>query len=418
MRWPTQWQNPSALERLTNTPINCLLIEDHASLQSVIERAQRNNVRVIRAFSQLPGITVIPGDWPGVRMSRSGDRDTASTGPTGLPWVDSNGWKIRLAAALNPHSPIWVDVSPKTPLAGSYQLCVADIAACGGRWIVALDDQLATGIETGDGAALETWKGLTQSVAFFAAHNYWLAYVGAAVVGVISGFSGDNEPLSHELLNLLTRTAEQYRIIPKATCSGTSLNGLQAALYPDSDPPATDLRNQLLDFVQAGGLLITSSVWGATSGKPAEWDHPRYDCRTLGQGRIAIAKSEEAADPYLMANDTVALVSHRFDLIRFWDAGAVNAYLSVAPDHKRAVLQMVFYAQELNGKVAMGGPDTATVRVAGRYRTAQLLTSDRWKEPLTLGPSDKHEVGVVVEKDSLELHLPPLSHYAAVELGV
>lgn len=418
MRWPSPWQNPSALERLSDAHINCLLIEDDAALRPVIDQAQRNGMRVIQGKSQPPGVTVIQGDWPGIRMSRSGDRDTASTGPTGLPWVDSNGWKVRLAAALNPQSIIWVDVAPKTPLPGSYSLCLADIAACGGRWIISLDDQLAAGIEGSNGEALETWKSLTQAADFFATHRYWSDYVGEAVVGVVSDFSGDNEFLSHEVLNLLTRTTEQYRIIPKTSSSASSLHGLQAVLYPDSGPPAADLGKQLLDFVQAGGLLIRRPEWGAPLGTPAEWDHPRYDCRVLGKGRIAIAKSDDAADPYLMANDTVVLVSHRFDLLRFWDAGSVNAYLSVAPDRKRAVVQMVFYARELNGKVTPGGPDTATVRVAGRYRTAQLLTLDRLNQPMTLGEAGNHDVGMVIEKDSVELHLPRVSEYAAVELGV
>jgi hypothetical protein len=351
-------------------------------------------------------------------MSQSSFRDTASTGPTALPWVDSNGWEVRLAAALNPQSTIWVDVAPKTSLPGSYQLCYADIAAFGGRWIIALDDQLAAGIEASDGDALETWKGLTQSVEFFATHKHWSVFDGAAVVGVISSFSGDNEFLSRELLNLLTRTTEQYRIIPKERFSAASLSGLRAAVYPDSDPPAADLRRQLLDFVQTGGLLIAKSAWGMTPGNPAQWDHPRYTLHGLGKGRIAIAKSDKDADPYLMASDTVSLVSHRFDLLRFWDAGAVNGYLSLAPDRKRAVLQMLFYAWEMNGTTELHGPDNPSVRVAGRYRTAQLLTLDGLKRPLILRQPDEDDVGMVIEKDSVELRLPRLSHYAAVELAV
>jgi hypothetical protein len=417
MRWPSTWRNPSALQRLNDAHINCLLVEDDAALQPVVDQSQRNGIRVIQGKSQPPGVTVIQGEWPGIKMSRSGDQDKASTGPTGLPWVDSNGWKVRLAAALNPQSIIWVDVAPNSPVPGSYSLCLADIAACHGRWIISLDNQLAAGIEGSNGEALETWKSLTQATAFFSTHGYWSDYVSEAVVGVVSDFSGDDEFLSREVLNLLTRTTEQYRIIPKSSFSASTLHGLQAVLYPDSTPPTADLGKQLLDFVHAGGLLVRRSEWSAT-GTPAEWDHPRYNGRALGKGRIATAKSDDAADPYLMANDTVVLVSHRFDLLRFWDAGSVNAYLSMAPDRKRAVVQMVFYARELNGKVAQGGPDTATVRVAGRYRSAQLLTLERLNEPMTLGVAGDYDVGMVIEKDSVELHLPSVSHYAAVELGV
>jgi hypothetical protein len=136
----------------------------------------------------------------------------------------------------------------------------------------------------------------------------------------------------------------------------------------------------------------------------------------LGKGSIAVAKSKDAADAYAMANDAVVLVSHRFDLLRFWNAGSVSAFLSQASDGKGAVVQMVFYARELNGKMALGGPENATVKVAGRYRTARLLTFD--KQPLTLGQPDDHGVGMLIDEHSVELHLPPLSCYAAVELGV
>ncbi|MGA8151315.1 MAG: hypothetical protein WB952_10225 [Terriglobales bacterium] len=418
MRWPKRWQNPSAVARLRDTRINCLLIEDDPALRSVIDEAQRNGMRVIHAASEIPGVTVITGEWPGVRMSQSSNRDERSTGPTGLPWIDSNGWKVRLAAALNPQAIIWVDVEPKDPHPGSYSLCFADAAACGGRWIISLDDPLAAGIDGDNKEALETWKDLTRAAEFFATHSYWSSFVDESVVGVVSDFSGDNEFMSNELLNLLTRTTEQYRIIPKNRFSASSLVGLQAVLYADSAAPTPELRKQVLDFVQSGGLLITGPGWGDLPGSPADWDHPRFLCRLLGKGRIAVAKSDDAPDPYLLANDTVVLVSHQFDLLRFWDAGSVNAYLSVAPDRKRAVVQMVFYARELNGKVAMGGPDTATVRVAGRYQTARLLTLDQLDQPMTSGESAAHDVGMVIEKDAVELHLPNLSHYAAVELSV
>lgn len=350
-------------------------------------------------------------------MSQSGGRDEVSTGPTGVPWVNSNGWKVRLAAALNPQSAIWVDVAPETSPSGSYPLCFADSAACGGRWIISLDDRLAAGIQGGNRQAMETWQGLARATNFFAAHDSWSDYVGAAVVGVVSNFAGENEFFSHELLNLLTRTLAQYRIIPRTSFSIARMAGLRAVLYPDSDPPSPDVRKQLLDFVRSGGLLITRPEWGETPGNPATWDHPRYICRVLGRGRIAIAKSD-SMDPYLLANDTVALVSHQYDLLRFWEAGAVNAYLDMGPDGKRALVQMVFYALKLNGRLRFGGPNTATVRVAGRYRAARLLTFDQSTHLATLTNPVSDKVGMEIMSDAVELHLPSLSHYAAVELSI
>lgn len=417
MRWPRQWQKSSDFTRLKDTPINCLLIEDEAALRSVADEAVRNGFRVFHGTSEASGITLINGDWPGIRMSRSRDRDEASSGPTGMPWVDSNGWKVRLAAALNPRSTVWVAVPLQDPLPGPYSLCFADIAACGGRWIITLEDKLAAAIDDGDTRALHTWKELTRATEFFARHVYWSDYVGEAVVGVVSDFSGKNKFLSEELLNLLTRTTEQYRIIPKTGFSLFSLSDLKAVVYPDSDAPLSEIRKQVLAFVRSGGLLIAGPEWGNEGGSAMNWEHPHYTCRALGKGKIAVAKPGDAPDPYLLANDAVALISHRFDLLRFWDAGAVNAYLSVARDRKCALVQMLFYAQEMNGKVSMRGPDTATVRVAGRYRTAQLLTFDGTNQLIALRPSSDHGVGMVIQEEAVELHLPKLSHYAAVELS-
>jgi hypothetical protein len=414
MRWPSQWRNSSALQRLSNTHINCLLIEEPGPLSSVVEQAKKNGIRVIHGTSELPGITVVEGVWPGVRLSRTGGQNTASSGPTGLPWVNSNGWEIRLMAALNAKSTIWVDVTPKDSSA-SYPMCVADVASCGGNWIISLDDKLAAGIERGDAEPMETWKGLVESVEFFATHNDWSSYGGSAVVGVLSSFSDEDKALSWEVVKLLTRTTEQYRVIPTGSFSANSLSGLQAVLCPDPDLPGEELRKQLLDFVGNGGLLITRSAWHGMPGTPADWDHPRYDGRVLGKGSIAVAKSKDSADAYMMANDAVVLVSHRFDLLRFWNAGSVGAYMSEASDGKRAVVQMVFYARELNGKMSLGGPENATVRVAGRYRTARLLTFG--KQPVALGQPDDHDIGMVINENSVELHLPPLSYYAAVELS-
>lgn len=419
MRWPDQWKDPSTLSLLKGTHINCLLIEDEGAHQSVASEARRNDIRVMKPKSAPQGVTIVRGVWPGIRMSHSGSRDEASSGPTGEPWVNSNGWKVRLTAALNPKSAVWVDVAPETPAPGSYILCFADAAACGGRWIISLDDQLAAGIQAGNQEALETWRSLGRAANFFAAHSSWSDYIGEAVVGVVSDFTGANEFMSHELLNLLTRTWEQYKIILKARFSIAQVAGLRALLYPDSDPPTADLRKQILGFVRDGGLLITGPQWGETPGEPAEWDHPRYHCRVLGKGKIAVAKSD-AQDPYLLANDTVALVSHRFDLLRFWDAGPVNAYLSAAPDRKQAVVQMVSYMPEMNRsrRRGYGEPGSVTVRVAGRYRTAQLLTFDQSAPLPALDHPASDKVGAVIMEDAVELHLHRLPHYAAVELGV
>jgi hypothetical protein len=148
-------------------------------------------------------------------------------------------------------------------------------------------------------------------------------------------------------------------------------------------------------------MLITSPKWGAvtTPALQAE-DHPRFALHALGKGRIAVAK-EEQADPYMWANDTVVLVSHRYDLIRFWNGGATGSFYTVSPNRKRAIVHLLFYSNR--------GPDAASVRVVGRYRSARIFTADQ--------PTAR-SVEMVSQKEAVEVHLPQVSQYVALELEV
>ncbi len=400
MWWPKGWKDPSALALLKDTCINYLLIEDGAGLDAVAAQARESGIEVGTASAVPNGVNIVQGEWPGIKKSRSGSKDVVSAGPTGAPWVDSNGWKIRLESAIRPGSAIWVDAAPKDPNLSpdSYVIGVADSATYGGRWIVSLDENLAAGIASQKPEALETWKKLTQAVGFFTAHANWVNYVPQAVVGVISGFNGDNEFLGQELLNLLARTNEQYRIIVKTQASSSSFADLRAVIYADGNPPAPDLRKQALTFVEGGGMLIAGPKWGPAPGTPAPHsNHRRYSSRTLGKGKVAIATSD-MDDPYVVANDSVVLVSHRHDLLRFWNGGAFSSFFTTSPDRKQSIAQMLFYVKN---------PDSASVRIAGQYRNAKLWTPESpTSVPLTMEP----------EKGAVELHLPPISRYAAVEL--
>src|SRR5450759_1649933 len=148
IRWPNSWKDPAFVGLLKGTAINCLLVERSADLGLVVAQAQRDGLQIADAASPPAGVVVIEGEWPGVKMSPSGAVDQVSAGPTGNPWVDSNGWKIRLAAELNPEAVVWIDAAPKEPrlFTESYLVGIADSAAYGGRWIVSLDTQLAAGI--------------------------------------------------------------------------------------------------------------------------------------------------------------------------------------------------------------------------------------------------------------------------------
>jgi hypothetical protein len=346
-------------------------------------------------------ITIVKGDWPGVKMTPMGIVDRASAGPTGAPWVDSNGWKIRLAAALHPETDIWIDALPQKPrlFAESYQIGVADAAAHGGRWIITIDDETAAAIGNRKPGAVAIWQKILTAAGFFAEHKAWGAFVPEAVLGIISDFAGKNEFMNQELLNLVARTNQQYRIILKKTLNPTSMGDLKAVIYADEEGPSPDIRAQVLEFVRRGGLLITGPKWGPLPvEKIAAANHPRYLMQTLGEGRIAVSQPD-FEDPYIVANDAAVLMSHRYELLRFWNVGAVGSYFTTIPEGKRAVIQILLYAAAYFGNL--------TLRVSGRYRRAELWTLD--KPEARILEIENHQ-------NAIELHMPMVSQYAAVEL--
>jgi hypothetical protein len=402
-RWPGTWTDSSALSLLRGTAINYLLIDKGPEFDSVRSQARQQGLQVADPSAQLGGVSLVKGEWAGVRMSR-GQGGGASAGPTGVPWVNSNGWAIRLAAALHPATAIWVEAPPAenarvTP--DSYLITMADSASHGGRWVITLDTPFAAGLATQLPESMTAWKKLCDVAGFFAAHKDWAGYEPQAIVGVISDFAGDHEFFGGELLNLLARAAEHYRVLLADKVSDASFQGLRAVVYADAAPPSPALRSRILAFVQAGGMLITNPKWGGvtSSALPAE-HHPRFALHAVGKGRIALAK-EEQADPYMWANDTAVLVSHRYDLVRFWNGGATGSFYTVSPDRQRAIVHLLFYSNR--------GPDAASVRVVGRYRSARISTADQ--------PTAR-SVEMVSQKEAVEIHLPQVSQYVALELEV
>ena len=371
IHWPAAWRNIPSADLLDGTAIE---ISD-------------------------PAVALTKGVWPGVRMSRDGAN--ADAGPTGAAWIDSNGWLARLTAARHPRA-VFIDAPPPANArltAASYLIAMADAAAYGARWVISLDDAVAAGVADRKPDALATWKRIADAAGFFAGHREWADWTPEAVIGVVSDFAGPNEFLGQEVLNLLDRAGMHFRIVLKDRLPDERFAGLRAVLYADQDPPAALLRKQILAFVEAGGLLICAPSWGDAPGKPAAAAPvPAYSERLLGKGRVAIAAAAPE-DPYVLANDAVVLVSHRHDIVRCWNSGAFASYYTVAPGRAKAVVHLLFYANR--------GPDAASVRVVGRWRTAKISTVE--------DPAPR-PVKMETQKDAVEVYLPQVSQYVALQL--
>lgn len=389
MLWPGAWKSPDALELLRGTSIDCLICADRA----IAGVARQAGFHVVVPGQWPEGVTMLEGMWPGIRLARFGASNTLSAGPTGDPWVNSNIWPVRLAQARRPGTTVWLRAHPANQ---RYSVTIADAAITGARWIVNLDDALASALLERKAEALPAWNSISATAAYFAKRRIRMDYEPQAVLGILSEFATSQ---SHEVLNLITRSGQQYRVIPTEPFDGASLKSLRALLFADAKPPTPSVRAALRGFVDQGGLLIASKPWGAPhSAKPDEQTHPRFTLFQVGKGTLALAKSD-LNDPYLLASDAAILVSHRYDLLRFWNGGALSAYYSASRDKTRGLVQILFYADRPS--------DDVTVRIAGNYTSAQLSTlEDPEPQPVHSEP----------QPGALEIHLPRVTRYAALEL--
>lgn len=401
MRWPRKWNQPAHLELLRGTRIGFLLVEDTALLPAVQDAARLLELSVIASASPPAGVDMISGDCPGVRMTAAQNEGTV-TGPTGEPWLVSNGWKVMLAKASHPAKEVWVDTpAPRHPsFAESYEIAVADAAADGGKWVIHLDDSLADAIADRRVSEMAIWRRL-RAASDFVADWPWNGFEPISTIGVLSDFVGANEYLSTELLNLLTRDSQQIRILPMKLLDTADLAGLRAIVYPDQSAPLPAVRRKISDYLTQGGMIVASRAWSPAPEPMAGDETPAgYGVTNSGKGRIVVSR-KPIEDPYLFAKDIVVLVSHRFDVVRIWNGGAVRACVSRAPGGTRGLLQLVSYAND--------PPVDTSVRISGSWRKARLFTAD-----------DKTGRGLplLTERDAVEVHLDVAVHHAAIELTV
>ena len=393
--WPREWKDGALLELLEGTPFNCLLVPRERN--AVQDAARRRNLAVFEAPP--PEVSAIDGVWPGIRMSERGRRDEAESGPTGAPWIDSNGWQVLLARARSP-KPVWVTCGPDAAAAPpgeqDYLLAVADVAAAGGRWVASLHPAHAAALAGRAPEAAASWKALAAAAAFFQQHRQWSDWPPAGPLAVISDFAGGNEFLATEVLNLAARRNLLYRVVDRS--SAAKVPAVPAALYCDKEPPAPALKSSLEAFVKSGGVLIApASVAKAFGGAPAESPVPGYDVWRAGKGRVA-APREDWSDPFLLAADAHILMSRRHDPVRIFNASSLGVYFS--QKGAAALVQLVNFPRRAAAR-------DVTLSVTGRWRTARFLSLEKpAAQPLPPVPAGR----------AVEFHLPPFALYAAVEL--
>jgi hypothetical protein len=330
-----------------------------------------------------------------------GDVDAVS-GPTGAPWLDSNGWYVRLAQRLAGPRTVWLAFEPpdvgQPQAVSAYLQAIADTEAYGARWLVSLDPHLRVGLLDGRASARETWSVVRRSLAFFRAHADWASYVPVGQLGVVSDYRGPNEFLSFEVLNLLGRQGSLYRILEKG--KEVSFDGLDAIVYVDEAPPAVDLAHELDAFCEGGGTLVTPPGWEGRGVPADDPGLPQYRIFRHGRGRLAVARNA-ADDPQVLAEDAQLLMGHRLDRLRVYNVGAGLHHYATSRDGRSGVLHTLTFPTPYP-------PMPVTVWFRQAWTAAR-----RWM-PDAAEPAKAERAPV---ETGVEFHLASLPVYSALELS-
>ncbi len=408
MRWPEDpgWQKPEMLALVSQGgPVNCLIVPRDWPLR---EAAEKRNLHVITLSDDqlIPVANIKSGQtgiiaikdamWPAIASPQE-----SGGGPTGNAWVNSNGWRIRLARAKAPAAAVWVDARPpkdKVIRPEQYALAVADAAAYGGRWIINLSPEMAKGIATQNEDAHRAGTDIVRAMRCFQDNGNWRDYQAIGKLAVVSDFEGPNEFFGTEVLNLAPRRQLPYRVFDKA--STPDLKGIRAALWVDQKAPSAPWASALDAMTQSGGTLIVpaSNAHLAKDLPPAGNFENRYNLFKKGSGRIAVAR-KPWADPYELASDVHLLLGRREDLVRLWNGSSTNLYCTELGG--KCIVHVLNYAVRSSGS-------PLSFWIARQYQSA------RWHD---LYSNEPRNLQLVHRNDGTEVALPDFLCYGAVELG-
>lgn len=356
LRWPDGWSEEALIAA---SPFNCLLVEGTQS-----GAPQKEGLRVVMGAPA--GVKMIEGVPPEIKVSRRDD-GSVEAGPTGKPWVEFNGWTVQVHRALHPGSAIWVEFAPPAnrPVSPGFLVrAIADSAAYGGRWVVALPPSLSEGITNKDAEALETWRLISNVSRFFSTRREWTQWEPSATIGIVSTFAGPSEFLSHEFVKLAARRPLPVRLLPASSAAKWSLNGLAAIAVMDEEPLPGPVEARLKQFA----------------------------------GRIFRQTTEKWEDPYLMAEQFHLKVGREHDVLRLYNATSANVHYVQSPDGKRGVAHLFNFGRTLRD---------ATLAVNKKWRTARMYS------PAQLSGVN---LPVTPSRFGSEFALPAFEAWVAIEL--
>lgn len=161
-------------------------------------------------------------------------------------------------------------------------------------------------------AAIARWQKLVAALRFFEERRAWASGQSRAVVAVISTFSGANEFLATEVLNLAARRNLLHSVLLTSQAASADLKPLKAIICVDAEAPAEALRRKL-------GYGVPTTVADLVAARPihlAIIDGIRTQARgeTAGvRGAVPVAPGVLIAGTNCVCTDAVGMAVMGFD---------------------------------------------------------------------------------------------------------
>ena len=317
-----------------------------AGTAPVIELAPRSR---LKAGSSALILATGQGVWPGIAIQEGG---AAKAGPSGTAWIDTNTGFLRAVRAWG-GTPLWIaNLPPERSVitAQRYQQVIADAAASGARWVVALDGALAAALAKREAAALKTWQGIGAMAAYFEGHPEWrtLGQLGKLAVvqdpakgGLVSG----------GILDMIAVKHTPARPVARERLSAEALRGATMAVNLDAEAMTPEQTEVLRNFTRGGGVLLTG---------PSDWKD-----RAPEAGRFTLEKAELERLNEIF-RDVNSLVGRRNLGVRLFNVASMLSSALVSADGKTEIVHLVNYSDY--------PVENVTMHFLGEFKRATLLS--------------------------------------------
>lgn len=411
LEWPASWTDPALLRVVEPSPFGVLVFSQPPP--EAVAEAARSRFRVFerpawRKHAEIDwlraGNHVFIGDgvWPA--LGESGGSGAAEAGPTGLPWLEANGWIIRMARDLAPGAEVWIRSAPPEDAEGAdaslFVFAHGEARAHGAMRPLELPPRIAAGLAAGNAHADSWWRALCSAETWWQERRESCSWHTASRLWVVSDMAGPNQYPAAEFLNLAARRNLAWRVSLPRQFDAARLHGAAAAIYVDEAPLQGPLLDLLVTFVRQGGLLVcleaACQAWrGLESGAG---DHPRFRIMRCGKGHVALSRAGWD-DPYLMAQDVHLLMSRRQDVVRLFNPGSILCWPVLSPDRRRLLVHLLNYSRR-------GAAHDVVVQT---WKPVQSAFAARPGAP-------PRTAGVRREQGGWEIDVEPFDSYCALEL--